>query len=374
MKTYLIAVENLQELFDLSLIIKEIKSRDKNSKFVLFDTSNIFKIEKENITEYINLFDVIVESINVNDKVFSSLSIFKKIYSIIINVKLILKTIKIHNITIFLSGVPLSFFRLTRILNNKILYIGYIRGIIANDDDSSSSANLYKKIKFITNKSSILYCDYLAMVSNINIQYFYNNGVNNKNLIKTGPIHLDYLKSKKIENKENDKITLIFATSAFSHHHIGNLEKEQLLFLKKLLKLHDDKYKDKFDVRIRIHPRDNKENYKGLIKKYNIQLEDSSIEKFLTTATKNKILISAVSTLNFEWEFLGGTSLFYTGVDIYSTHENFYKSIGVDPIYDVEELFKDNINKYKSLSGEEFYKHKEGNINYFVNFIESINI
>jgi hypothetical protein len=363
MKNILISFENLQEFYDLILVCDKLK--DEGCNVYLFDTTNLYKLNDELINKNKEIFTKIFLSKNNADIEFNSLSKKTKIKLLFQNIKYISHIIKDYKIDLLLTGVTLSLFRYTKLLNN-IKYISYIRGIIANPEDYSLSAKIYAKtnLKFL----SPLYCDKMAIVSPINIEYFYGYGKKDNDLIKCGPLHLDEIKKEIKQNK--DTPTIIFATSAFSHHHLDTLNNEQLDFLEELLKIYNSEFKDKYGFILRIHPRDDIKIYDNLIQKYNIKLNNEPIEIFLKSVSKNKILLSALSTLNFEWEYLGGKSLFYSGENIYKTHQDFYENLNIQPIFNPNKVF-DNLNTKDNLS-KYFYSHQEGNIDYLINEIKKV--
>jgi len=373
MKTIFISFENYQELHELTLLVKAIKEDYPSWVFILFDTTQIYGLDSNGLEPYLGLYTVVIKGKNKFNISFKLLSAAKKIQLTFLNTLNILKIFKVYGVDMMITGVPLVFFRYASFFRKDIFNIAYMRAlIIGHSIEHSFSNRLDTKIKRIPFLKSIpffdsWYCNLLVTVSEINSKYYLDRGMNPDKIKFSGSLLLDSIENK-IEKNEHFQQEIIFLTYAAGWHDNEQAHIEQINVIKKILSL-QNLYN--FNLTIRVHPRDNKDEYYPLIANNDtVKLDTSHIVDFLQSCSKNKVVVSAFSTLNFEWNYLGGEGYFFTTQNLYSTYVNFYKELEINPYFNIEEMISDVCNHMGRENGEDIYKkNKEGNINYFKELI-----
>lgn len=373
MKTIFISFENYQELHELTLLVKSIKKDHPDWIFILFDTTPIYLLDRKEMEAYLNSYDFIIKGENKFELSFKQLSFFKKLYITFVNTFNILKIFKTYNIDMMITGVPLVFFRYASFLNQKIFNIAYMRAlIIGHSIDHSFSNRLDRKIKKIPFLKNIpifdsWYSDLLVTVSDVNCKYYLDRGMNPKKIKISGSLLLDNIKDKIIPN-ESDDLEIIFLTYAAAYHDNKEAHIEQLSVIKKIILLQKIYA---FNFTIRVHPRDDINDYFSLVQNHEtVRIDTTHIEEFLKSCSRNKIVISAFSTLNFEWNYMGGNGYFYTTEELYKTYGNFYTALDIEPFFNIEKLIQNICNKIPQKYNRHVYQdHKDGNINYLKKLI-----
>ena len=371
----LVSCENDQELFDLTLITNSLKNK-LPIKIHFFDMSPLYS----SCLRLENQFDYSFKAINPYKTPFKKMSKRQKINTVFKNSLILANYIEENNIKLMLTGVPLAPFRFARILK-KFTHIAYMRSIILPSNFSHSFSDAInrkiKKVPFL-NTLKIFndwYCDYLFTIGENNREFFIKQkNIEKDKVIITGSFLLDYIKTQLKESENSDKKVLYFLTGAFKWHNNQAAHKEQLYWLEQFLsKFFSSRLEKEYKFVLRIHPRDTIEDYQNMIEYYKIAIDNSPTEKFLLKANPNSIVISFLSTLNFEWEYLGGKSLFVSTEKSRKIFSNFYKMLKIEPVKEVDKVLE-LISAYRFPKNKEvvqkvFYSHKEGNINFAVDFI-----
>lgn len=376
MKTLFVSFENYQELHELTIFVNTIKKDHPEWIFILFDTTLIYQLNEGAMQPYLDTYDLVIEGKNKFKKSFKTLSIFHKLYLTFVNTLKIFKIFKIYQVDMMLTGVPLVFFRYASFLRQNVFNLAYMRALIIGHDIDHSFSNKFdrqiKKIPLLRNIPIFdsWYCDALITVSDINSKYYLDRGMSREKIKISGSILLDTMKNS-IKNKQaTEKLELIFLTYAAAYHNNTEAQVEQLAVIRRIIKLQDEY---KFDLIVRVHPRDIIDDYLIFIKDNpSVKIDTSPIDDFLKTCSKNRVVISAFSTLNFEWDFLGGKGYFYTTKNLDKTYGNFYKVLEIEPYYDIEKLIQNICNNIPQQYKKNIYKqHKDGTINYLKNLIYS---
>lgn len=377
----LVSFENYQEFQELNLLIDNLKLENKY-QFILFDTGNIFK--NENVLEIEN-YSKVYNSVNKYNQPFKYMSFHKKLNVLFKNMILLNNIIKKEKIDIMITGVPLSFFRYVRILTNKkLIYISYLRSLIIDNGISYSISGristIMKNIP-ILNKSNLFnnwYCDYVFTIGQLNKDFLLKQKVEEHKILLSGSLLLDRYRNNIISNTEIKNKEIVLLTTAFLWHNNVEADRDQIAFTHKFITYFFEKLSDRFKLSLKIHPRDNIDNYNKIIDKYNIKIENRNINEFMLSCTSNKILISSVSSLNLEWQYLGGPTIYYTTPYIYKKYYNFYSRLNIEPFFNIDDIFmhlNKNGLKLDKVNIENIYsKHENGNIKYVKDFILNLKL
>lgn len=373
MKTIFVSFENYQELHELTLLVKAIKEDHSDWVFILFDTTPIYQLNRKDLKTYLSIYNLVIKGKNTFKTSFKKLSTPKKLYITFLNTLHILKIFKVYQVDMMITGVPLAFFRYASFLNRNVFNMAYMRAlIIGHDIDHSLSNRLDRKVKKIPFLKNVpifdsWYCDFLVTVSNVNCQYYLDRGMDIDKIKISGSILLDDIKNK-LEPLEDDSLELIFLTYAAAYHDNEESHFEQISVIKKLIALQEIY---NFNLTIRVHPRDNANDYNTLFNNNKtVKIDTSRMDDFLRTCSKNKVVISAFSTLNFEWGYLGGRGYFYTTDKLYKTYGNFYRTLDIEPYFDIKKMINHIYDDKPQQYNQNVYKeHQSGNITYLKTLI-----
>jgi len=368
----LILVENAQEYDEILCLLKNINLNKKNS-YILCKTNTIYNIsdyyhQKNNTIK----FKETISLKNPFNSNFKTQIIFKKILVLIINFFILFRVIQKYKIRYFITGVPLIFSRLLKLFNLKLIRISYIRGLLFDSSKSTSTSDqlyfvsnkfkFFNKIKFINN----YYSEFILTTGKLNKKFLIERGIPHKNIYLCGPILLDEIPTK-INGEDSTGIKnleVIFITQAFSWHLDNKADSEQKTFLNNLIEQVNKLIRKDIILTIRLHPRDSIENYEKIIQKANIKIhfDTSEVNRFLSNLTKNKIIISGLSTLAFEWMYLGGKCYFYTTNYFKKNSKTIYNKLKIRP-YENEKDLLDAILKNQKIDhyniNEIFYKNDD---------------
>lgn len=385
MKSILVSCENEQEMLELQLVLEELRKEKPSWKIILFDTSNIFKGRK--ISYDPKLFDRIYSSINPFEGNFKSLSTLEKLSIAIRNALLIENIFRKEKIQLFFTGVPLVFFRLAHIKSpRKPIYVTFVRSPLIQRDISHSLSDrlnrLSRKIP-ILGKLSIFnnwHSDFIVTIGALNREYFISRGIPESKIVISGPLFLDFyrlkLKKKNLQGKTHkEKINTVYLLStAFKWHNDHVAHEEQKRLIEDFVRTYHLRYKKLFKLIFRPHPRDDMNEYQNIIRKYNITIDRSKFTEFTEKVSPHTVLISTLSTLNLEWEYLGGKSFFLTTPIIFRRYRNFYSTLNIQPVFSPDDALERLSNGkigYHNFNNV-FYTHKNGNVQFLKDFIIEI--
>jgi len=350
-KKILLTVENQQEYDDLVYLLEQGKLT-KYFQFFLFTTNKIFDLpDYHNLQENNHLFYSVYYSVNSFDANFKTVSLFKKIVLILKNGLQLRKIIRNENIDILLSGVPLIFHRFAILAKHRIAHIAYVRSLLFG---ALSGTSISDTIFFITQKISLLrkirfvknyYADLILTVGEVNKQILIRKGIPATNIVVCGPIGLKHARDIQ-QSAVSKKTDLIFITAAYKWHLYKEGDDDQTRNLETICELIAGKYKDKFNLIIRVHPRDDQTQYSRLQKTYSFitEINQEPVSEFLKYTAGGKILISSLSTLAFEWMYLGGTAYFFSSPYLDRALKPIFNLVNITPIYDFDILL-DHIRK-----------------------------
>ena len=346
-----------------------ISSVNIESKYIcyIYDVHCIY-----NISKFIKTSKKTFQSINPFKNGFYHTNKIIKIALSLINAFNIIKIFYFHHIDIIFSATPSIFIRIAKsLLRNNVKHISYLRSAYPIIDQSWSDS---EKLEKVFKKFNI---PLTSFINPYNADLFLVSGKANKNLLISknfpknrikiiGPAKLTSLKFSSKSNfgrlKENETITIIYATQAFIHHKDDIGHNSQLICLESMIKASSlSNYKINFVIRI--HPRDKIIYYKNILKKYKsyISYDNCITEVFLKTVSDQRVLVSSTSTLLFEWGYLGGKSYSIGTDDFIKKYCKFFNNVHINPFSDAktaldnilrskEYISKDSIDKIMAYS------------------------
>jgi hypothetical protein len=345
-KKILISVENKQEYDDLIYLAKVANLFDYHH-LILFTTHEIFSlVDYYNLSENKALYKSVYHSVNKFGQNFKTVSLLKKIILIIKNGLILGKVLRREKVDFILSGVPLIFHRVALLFSLRTLHVAYIRSLLfgalhGTSHSDSVSILLHKipivnKIRFFKN----YYADLLLTVGNINKQILVRRNIPQENIRICGPIGIGCDNVSKMVTSADQKVNLIFVTAAYKWHRYKEGDVDQIHNLRKICDFIADKYADKFNLIIRVHPRDDSSHYAELRKKYDFisELNEAPLSEFLNYAGMGSVLISSLSTLAFEWMYLGGKAYIFSSPYLDQSLKPLFGLLDIKPYYDFEEL------------------------------------
>jgi hypothetical protein len=380
----LFAVENREEFSELIILIRELLGSEQDLKFILFQTHPIFHLDDYS-PEYHSLFEQIYAARNPFGTNFKQLSTLKKVLIILSNIPILIQIKKDHKINYILSGVPLIFHRLARLFSPRLIHLAYIRGLLLYSQKTTSvSDRLYFLIKKLSGNISIrffnnYYADYIFTIGAINKNTLMERHLPETNIYLSGPLVLDQY--SKLEDKAQTgsfKKELVYITQAYLWHLDTHGHAEQLASIEYLLSWLSTHCTDDFLFTIRVHPRDEKDIYQNLVQKFPVvgRIDTSPASDFLQSISRNRILVSGLSTLAFEWIYLGGQCLFYTSPDQFNLSREMYERLGISPYLEAKELLtavrSGKYQDHKDLMDKIFYRHPMTNLKFVVTTITDV--
>jgi len=381
----LFAVENREEFNELIVLVRELLSGfEPERKFILFRTHPIFHLDDYSL-EYSFLFEKIYTARNPFNINFKRLSILKKVMILLSNMTILIRIIHDQKINYMLSGVPLIFHRLVRLFSPRIIHLAYIRGLLLYSQKTTSvsdqffflSKNIFglTSIRFFNN----YFADYLFTIGAINKKTLMERHIPEANIYLSGPLLLDqYRKLDEKEESHFQKKELVYITQAYLWHLNIRGHAEQLASIENLLTEVSDHYPNDFTIIIRVHPRDEKDVYQELIKKYPLtgRIDTSAAPEFLGNISRQQVLVSGLSTLAFEWIYLGGFCIFYSTKNLFLLSKEMYDGLKISPFLDVKEMLEsirsEQYPDHQDLMEKIFYRHPSTNLVYMVNMVNSI--
>ncbi len=380
-KSYLFACENLQELVDMALIAEQIKKQFPNAQVILLDLSHIFDLVYDK--KQLDFFDEVVDVGAYPKQKFSEMSVFLKFYYGQLVARKIVTQAKRFETSILVTGVPLVFFRWAKCLSPKLIYISYIRAIIANEKNNHSlSGRLFNLMSrtglvkgvWLQSLMNNWFADYIATINQSNKSFLIKQGIHSERVIESGFIHLH-----KIEKNDNnrEKPRIIFATSAYSAHNQADMAEEQLGVVRYLIQLYRRNYADKYDFELRIHPRDEMKRYQNELDLSGAIINEIPVSDFLATVDQHSYFVSNFSTLNFEWQLLGGKAVFIATEQSSEIYCNLYKLFKIEPITELDCIFEIEGTEVFQPTMRDFYDHTDChgrniNIDYLVGIISKL--
>jgi hypothetical protein len=276
---------------------------------------------------------------------FSKFRILTKIKQFVFLMYLVL----LYRPDVIFSGYPLLKHRLINIISfGNIKHFSYLRGLFADASNYKGfSDSLYLKIK--KNPSLLKFnnfqCDKIITISKLNVNFLLARSVSKERIELIDPPWLQNIKEKRECNNANKICNvsriIYFVSQAFASHSSMDAAKSQLEFATQL------KYKLReigVELIIRKHPRDYT-NYE----EYGFRINNVPSYEFIEMLNENDILISPFSTMAFEAAYLGVDSIFYSTPELDKSYSRVYKSIGINPLYDIDDimdlLLNDNLKE-----------------------------
>ncbi len=381
----LFAVENREEFNELLILLQELLSvKHDQREFILFKTHTIFHLD--DYTEgYNSLFVKIFTAKNPFDHNFKQLSVLKKIMIILINAIILIRIFRHNKITHILSGVPLIFHRVQILLFPSVIHLAYIRGLLLFGQKATSVSDQFF---FLTDKFRTImsirffnnyYADHLFTIGTLNKNTLLERKIPESNIYLSGPLLLDQYQSVRDKPEYlHRKKELIYITQAYLWHLNTLGHNEQLDSIRGLLQSISENYADQFNICIRIHPRDDKRIYDEFLKNYIIpvKLDTSPASEFLQGISNHKILVSGLSTLAFEWIYLGGECVFLSTEKLLEESREIYNRLGISPYLKsheaLQDILTDRIPNCREQIDHIFYRHPDTNLKYAVNTINAI--
>jgi hypothetical protein len=381
----LFAVENREEFNELAVLLRELLSTGPAQRvFILFKTHAIYQL-----ADYTGAADsLFVKTYTAKNPFahnFKQLSALKKIIVILVNAPILIRIFRHDKITHILSGVPLIFHRILILLYPSILHLAYVRGVLLFGRKTTSVSD---RFFFLTEKlRSIIslrffnnfYADCLFTIGSLNQNTLRERNIPVSNIYLSGPLLLD--RYPAVQDKPEDperKKELIYITQAYLWHLDTSGHNEQLHSIHGLLQSITAGQAGQFDICIRIHPRDDKRIYEEFLRNYSlpVRIDTSPAAEFLQGISRCKILISGLSTLAFEWIFLGGSCAFLSTEKLLKESREIYDRLGLSPYLKpgeiLQDILADRIPNCSEQIDRIFYRHPCGNLKYTVDKINSI--
>jgi UDP-N-acetylglucosamine 2-epimerase len=230
-------------------------------------------------------------------------------------------------------------------------------------------------IRFFNN----YYADYLFTIGSLNKNTLRERKIPESNIYLSGPLLLD--RYPAVQDKPEvplRKKELIYITQAYLWHLDASGHNEQLDSIHGLLQSIAESQAGRFDICLRVHPRDDVRIYEEFLRNYSlpVRIDTSPAAEFLQGISRYKILISGLSTLAFEWIYLGGNCVFLSTEKLLKEGGEIYKRLGLSPYLKPGEILRDisaeRIPNCSEQIDRIFYRHPSGNLKYTVETINAI--
>lgn len=385
MKKYALIVENNKELKDYIAIINNL-----SIKFDLF-VKIIFlaEIYKDN-TQYESLkeidfnYELLVVENNLGVP-FVKMSFLEKLKIVLLNRKKMLNFI--NDCNVLLSGIQTVFerclFNDIKKYNLNINVITYHRHLLFDDGvNTNLSENKLFVIKrslskifgldwiFIDNKG-VGFSDMYLVLGEINRKYLMSKGVDSDKISILGSLEYDHVPQR---TQSSEAKSICYITGAFEW--IGDLEgdKYQDQKIVEYLDLLSRSY-EKFNIWIRVHPRENIKKYEKLKQKYSfLHIQQSTGNSLLNDLSKFDILIGGLSTALFEGSLLGNNRiLFVINKNEFYRYKSLINDINLPFFYSIRDAM-DNMVSGTEIKDKNIimYIKDEKALSRMVDFIEKI--
>jgi len=211
----------------------------------------------------------------------------------------------------------------------RMPYIIYMRTVYVNSEHYPFISD--KIYKFLSKRLRLRLfnaynADFCIVTNYVTKNYLIKRGVDESNVLISGPIWLD--KYKRIGNRNTGKFKrVIYITQAFYAHNLAEAQEGQKRAIKHV---RDESERKRLEFYLRVHPRD-KSNYNG----YKKMPED--MEEFLAEVNSDDLIISTLSTLAFELIWLGANVIFVKYDEIEDLYSRSYEFLNIKA-YSVYEL------------------------------------
>ena len=323
----------------------------KNISFISIDNA-FYDREQELIHKY---HEIKIDW--VGEKSIYRLGLLKRLFNLFLNIKNLKKLSMVKN-NIFIVGNDGA---IQRYINN---YFSPDRFYIICDTVIGPQKKYY-----------IYYKIFYSLICTLRLSHFFPgltfhtpcDGIflshkNSKNLLVsrnvTSPIHvvdmplhkknrIDFYEKKKLSVKSNNKLNVIYITSAFAWHRKYIEDSYQKQDLQDLIKFFDKN--SKFQLRIRIHPREElkqyaefKESYPNIRISYNTPLVDDLVwcDKLITAASSvaSEADILGIDTYIYRKNFgkLPKESLYFNGYNIINSFDEIDNNFKKDNISNIQ--------------------------------------
>lgn len=330
----LVACENLQELEDLRLLAQDLKQKTAAEVYffalpLLYGASESAQFEG---------FDKLIYPLGSRRGNVKFLPLAHKIYLGLMNALYLISLFYRHKIDLCLTGVPLMYTKIARVLSYKTLFVAYVRSLLADDEHpTSSSEKIWYRLKLMPGHQLFAalapyQADYVLTIGERNKKTLVKKGLKPEQIFITGPLAVDQIKVLAQRDLEGNEI--VFLMQAFNWHNDQASAQAQHAFLLELV----DRVRSHKGLwlRIRPHPRDLASLDSSLFQE-NILLDTSGTD-FLQTLTDRSLVVSAVSTLNFEADYLGFAHCFFAMGAIQKRFASWYDSLAIQPLGSVDEV------------------------------------
>lgn len=224
----------------------------------------------------------------------------------------------------------------------RLKFYSYLRGLHPSSQHASSiSDQIYFLFKRV-GKDSKLINNYLAdhcfVSSIITKKFLIERGVSADNISIVGPI---WLNSTPRIAESSDNARVFFLTQSYKEHKLFIAAQEQTMIVGKVK---DFCARENLSFTLKKHPRDTT-LYPGI----NVFQGDAT--EFLSSLTKNDIVVSCFSTLAFEIEYLGGNVCYFVFSELEDTMNEAFIYSGVDftNVSNVSDISNLKINSNNSM-------------------------
>lgn len=339
----LFSCQNSQELEDLSLVAERLR-RDGFIP-VLYDLSKVSGDDFRK--EVVDTFPVVCQGISLFSESFRDLSVGKKVVVALVNAINLVRICVVLRCSTCVIGVPLLIYRLAGFLGfGRIRFVSYIRGIIAQSgDDTSSSSKIFRRISWLCvgplrRVVSDYYADCVVCIGEVTRRFVEERRVPKENVKVLGSIYCDsrFLCDDEGQSRKGRR-EFVFLSSAFSAHGYQDSQISQSELIVNIFTYLKDNYSaEDFDFVVRKHPRERVEDYRGILEK-GVRVDDSGGDA-VRCYSKSACFISPISTLLFELAYLGRAAVLVSNSHFLARHAEWYEKINARPVVDWEGMLE----------------------------------
>jgi hypothetical protein len=249
------------------------------------------------------------------------------------------------DVDVLVVGVSLIYHRLVKkFMGDKILIVSIVRSVIVGGDGASFASSIKSSVFNALGLGHYLADSYICTGP---VTEKFLNGVGANNIYTVGPFDVDYTLPSRVKDPRYLD-TVVFITGAYSWHGDEYGQGVQVELVRKLKFFLATKG---VGLKVLVHPRDSLDVY---------GFSDGVIEGGLAKCieleanTDGILFVSMASTLSFELAYLGFRSVLLSSPEFYRKHADWYRKVGVSPLFKFEELFEGGSIDYCKVFGNSF--------------------
>lgn len=251
-----------------------------------------------------------------------------------------------HRAQLLVTGVPLVFFRVARLLSPRTRYASFLTRLfgIATPQASTSSRVrwlMVEKLGLTPSRFPLLtdfFADRFFVTGAVDRRFLVGRGVEPEAVHVVGPWWADRVirsrSGRGPERSAGNTHTILYATSAFAWHGDERLTGAELSHLEALVaevrRYNASGAVPRLRFVVRVHPYDARARYDHLLGG-DVTLDDSGSAVFERYEPATTCLVSSLSGMAYEALYLGFAALFYAPRPIRDTYASFYQIVGAEP-------------------------------------------